>query len=72
MGRLSVANFGARTEDEQREGLKPEGVETWNKARCEARKPVPGMAGASIAIWSWVKCLTVLIMNDYQNIVFWN
>ena len=35
----------------QREGLKPEGVETWNKARCAARKPVPGEAGASMVIW---------------------
>ena len=33
-----------------REGLKPEGVETWNKARCVARKPVPGTAGTSMVI----------------------
>jgi hypothetical protein len=56
----------------QREGLKPEGVETWNKARCAARKPVPGTAGASMQLEICNKFLTGSLMNDYQNTSFWH
>ena len=45
-----VCGQGTSAGTAQREGLKPEGVETWDKARCVARKPVPGMTGASMAI----------------------
>ena len=56
----------------QREGLKPEGVETWNKARCAARKPVPGKAGASMLLEPCNTFLTGSAMNDYQNTSFWH
>ena len=45
-----VCGQGTSAGTAQRKGLKPEGVETWNKARCAARKPGPGSDGVSLRL----------------------